>query len=101
MNSFTANYEKILEILITIESKMNFLNQIRKPKLSDLELISIDLTSEFMSIDSERDLFRKLPFNLSSRIERSFYNLRKRNLFAYGDSLRNKIAAKISVIITL
>ncbi|NAW50121.1 IS982 family transposase, partial [Elizabethkingia argentiflava] len=58
MNSFTANYEEILEILMTIESKMNFLNQIRNPKLSDLELISIDLTSEFMSIDSERDLFR-------------------------------------------
>ncbi|NAW49910.1 IS982 family transposase, partial [Elizabethkingia argentiflava] len=76
---------------------MNFLNQIRNPKLSDLELISIGLTSEFMSIDSERDLFRKLPFNLSSRIERSVYNRRKRKLFAYRDSLRNKIAAKISV----
>ncbi|WP_407483556.1 IS982 family transposase [Elizabethkingia anophelis] len=97
MNSFTANYEKILETLVKIESKMNFLNQIRKPKLSDLELISIDLTSEFMGIDSERDLFRKLPFNLLSRIERSVYNRRKRNLFAYRNSLRKKIAAKISV----
>ena len=90
MNSFTANYEKILQTLVKIESKMNFLNQIRKPKLSDLELISIDLTSEFMGIDSERDLFRKLPFNLSSRIERSVYNRRKRNLFTYRDSLRKR-----------
>lgn len=32
---------------------MNFLNQMRKPKLSDIELIAIDLTSEYMSIDSE------------------------------------------------
>ncbi|RXM37490.1 IS982 family transposase, partial [Chryseobacterium sp. CH21] len=88
---------KILETLIKIESKMNFLNQIRKPQLSDLELISIDLTSEFMGIDSERDLFRKLPYHLSSRIDRSVYNRRKRNLFAYRDSLRKKIAAKISV----
>jgi len=61
MNRFTANYEKILQTLVKIESKMNFLNQIRKLKLSDLELISIDLTLEFMGIDSERDLFRKLP----------------------------------------
>ncbi|AJW63073.1 Transposase DDE domain protein [Elizabethkingia miricola] len=97
MNSFTANYEKILQTLVKIESKMNFLNQIRRPKLSDLELISIDLTSEFMGIDSERDLFRKLPYNLSSRIERSVYNRRKRNLFTYRDSLRKKIASKISV----
>ena len=97
MNSFTANYEKILQTLVKIESKMNFLNQIRKPKLSDLELISIDLTSEFMGIDSERDLFRKLPYSLSSRIERSVYNRRKRNLFTYRDSLRKKIACKISV----
>lgn len=32
---------------------MNFLNQKRKPKLSDIELIAIDLTAEYMSIDSE------------------------------------------------
>ncbi|BFO64741.1 hypothetical protein KCF3NO3_07240 [Chryseobacterium sp. KCF3-3] len=82
MNSFTANYKKILKTLIKIESKMNFLNQIPKPRLSDLELISLDLTSEFMGIDSERDLFRKLPCHLSSKIDRSVYNRRKRNLFS-------------------
>ena len=61
MNNFTQNYEKILKTLQSIENKMNFLNQIRKPKLSDMELIAIDLTSEFMGIDSERNLFRNLP----------------------------------------
>ena len=55
MNNFTRNYEKILETLQIVESKMNFLNQIRKPRLSDIELIAIDLTFEFMDIDSERD----------------------------------------------
>lgn len=58
---------------------MNFLNQIRKPKLSDLELIYMDFTSEFMFIDSERDLFRKLPYHSSSMIDHSVYNPRKRN----------------------
>ena len=56
MNNFSANYEKILDTLQNVEHKTNFINQIRKPKLSDIELISIDLTSEYMSIDSEYQL---------------------------------------------
>jgi len=44
MNNFSANYGKILETLQQVESKMNFLNQKRKPKLSDIMLIAIDLT---------------------------------------------------------
>ena len=54
--------------------------QRRKPKMSDLELISLTLTSEFMGIDSENDLFRKLPTSISMKIERSVYNRRKRDL---------------------
>lgn len=48
---------------------MNFLNQIRKLRLSDMELIAIDLTSEYMGIDSEYQLFRILPDKLNLRIE--------------------------------
>ncbi len=81
MNNFSANYEKILETLQDLETKMNFLNQKRKPQVSGIELIAIDLTSEFLGICSERDLFRKLPDNLASRIEKSVYNRRKRSLF--------------------
>lgn len=95
MNNFSANYEKILEILQSVEVGMNFLNQKRKPNLSDIELIAIDLTSEFMGIDSERDLFRKLPCNLISKIERSVYNRRKRGLFYYREQLRKQIASQI------
>lgn len=54
-------------MLQIVELKMNFLNQKRSPRLSDIELIALDLPSEFMGIDSERDLFRKLPCNLTSR----------------------------------
>lgn len=96
MNNFLRNYRKILETLQLVESKMNFLNQIRKPKLSDIELIAIDLTSEYMSIDSEYQLFRTLPLDLSSKIERSVYNRRKRKLFFYRDSLRKKLANQIA-----
>ena len=96
MNNFSANYAKILETLQQVGSKMNFLNQKRKPKLSDIELISIDLTSEFMGIDSERDLFRKLPASLTSKIERSVFNRRKRALFSHREILRKTLACQIS-----
>ncbi|MDH6353980.1 hypothetical protein M2132_000300 [Dysgonomonas sp. PH5-45] len=96
MNNFTRNYEKILETLQHIGGKMNFLNQKRKPKLSDIELIAIDLTSEFLGIDSERDLFRKLPIDLLSKVERSVYNRRKRGLFYHREALRKELARSIS-----
>lgn len=75
---------------------MNFLNQIRKPKLSDIELITIDLTSEYMSIDSEDQLFRLSPPTLLRRIKRSVYNCRKRKLFTHRESLRKKMASCIT-----
>lgn len=60
MNNFSANYLKILETLQQVEPKMSFLNQKRKPKLSDVELIAVDLTAEYMRNDSEYQLFRIL-----------------------------------------
>lgn len=75
---------------------MNFLNQIRKPRLSDIVLISIDLTSEFIGIDSERDLFRKLASELYSKIERGVHSRRKRDLFSYRELTRKNIAKIIS-----
>lgn len=92
MNNFTANYRKILDTLQQVEDKMNFLNQKRKPKLSDIELIAIDLTSEYMGIGSEYQLFRSLPFILPVRIERSVYNRRKRGLFHHREQLRSQLA---------
>ena len=63
MNNFYANYGKVLETLQVVVTKMNFLSQIRKPKLSNIELIAIDFMAEYMGVDSERNLFRKLSFD--------------------------------------
>jgi len=41
INNFN-NVEKIFEILKQSETKTNFLNQIRCPRLSDIELIALD-----------------------------------------------------------
>ena len=61
--------------------------------MSDLELISLSLTSEFLGIDSENDLFRKLPTTISAKIERSVYNRRRRKLVNHLDGIRLKLAS--------
>jgi len=96
MNNFSTNVEKIFETLKQFESKLNLKKQIRQPKMSDLELIAVDLTAEYMSIDSERQLFRILPQEISSRIERSVYNKRRRALFYEKHRLQQLMSEKIT-----
>lgn len=77
MNNLNVIYERILEVLQKISEEQLLGCQRRKPKLSDLELISLSLTAEYLGIDSENDLFRKLPQPLTLKIERSAYNRRR------------------------
>lgn len=93
MNNLNANYERILEVLRKISKDQLLAYQRRKPKLSDLELIALSLTAEYMSIDSENDLFRKLPDTISCRIERSVYNRRRKRLTTHLDRIRLKLAS--------
>ena len=99
MYNFQANYDKILQVLNTIESKDSFKHQIRKPKLSDKNLIAINLTSEYMNLDSECQLFRILPLSLSQKIERSVYNRRKRNLFEFQEQIRQKLVTSLKTVL--
>jgi len=78
MNNFKENYNKILEVFSSIRKREQFLKQ--KRKLKDIEIIAMNLTAEYMSIDSENQLFRILPESLKIKIERSVYNRRKRKL---------------------
>ena len=92
MNNLTANYERILGVLRKI-SKENLLPyQRRQPKMSDLEVLSLSLTAEYMGIDSENHLFRNLPESFTNKIERSVYNRRRRKLAVYTDQIRLKLA---------
>ena len=72
MNNFLTKYEKILEILKQFETKSNFLNQIRCPRLSDIELIALDITAESLSVNSECQSFRIIPTSLSSKFDEVF-----------------------------
>lgn len=92
MNNLGANYERILEVLRKISNENLLPYQRRTPKLKDLELISLALTAEFMSIDSENHLFRQIPETIKCKIERSVYNRRKRRLTNKINDLRMKIA---------
>ncbi|WP_262250012.1 IS982 family transposase [Parapedobacter soli] len=66
--------------------------QRKRPCMSDLEVISLSLTAEYLGVDSESDLFRKLPSCLACKIERTVYNRRKRRLLPYLDVIRMKLA---------
>jgi len=96
MNNFKANYNKILEVLKSITEKEQFLKQKRKPKLKDIELIAMNLTAEYMSIDSECQLFREISIDLKNKIERSVYNRRKRKLFFAMEFIRNELSNKFN-----
>jgi hypothetical protein len=96
MNNFKANYNKILEVLKSITEKEQFLKQKRKPKLKDIELIAMNLTAEYMSIDSECQLFREISIDFKNKIERSVYNRRKRKLFFAMEFIRNELSNKFN-----
>ena len=93
MNNLNANSKRLWEVLRKISKDQLLPYQRRKPKLSDLELISLSLTAEFLGIDSENDLFRKLPKSIHSKLERSVYNRRRRKLVNQLDEIRLKLAS--------
>lgn len=96
MHNFRANYEKVLRVPKEISQENLLPYQRRNPVLADIEVIAINLTAEYLGIDSECDLFRKLPPELSSGIERSVYNRRRRRLFPYLEQIRLKLAGTLT-----
>lgn len=97
MNNLVENYNKILKVLRKIDEKENYHHQIRKPKMSDKEIIALNLTAEFLGIDSEHHLFRLLSTTeLVGKIERSVYNRRKRFLMNYMEKIRVSLSEKFN-----
>lgn len=97
MNNLIQNYEIILTELTKTCSHIKSTQQIRVPKLSDLELVALNITAEYMSINSELQLFRVISGTyLEDKIERSVYNKRKRVLFPYMNKIRETLSTKFS-----
>lgn len=97
MSNLESSYKLILDELRKITKKENFYFKPIKPKLSDIELVSLIILAEFKSIDSEHQLFREMKgWNLESKIERSVYNRRKRKLFPFLEEIRMKMVEKFN-----
>ncbi len=61
MSNIVKNYFKILEVISSLNIVLNTENRAgRRLKMSDLEVVALSLTSEYMSIDSENSLFNQL-----------------------------------------
>ena len=97
MSNLIACYTRILSALHELEDADNFLDQRRIPKFSDKELLALNLAAECLGIDSERYLFKRLPDQITSRIERSVFNRRKRRLSYKLDRLRQQLADQIII----
>ena len=67
-----------------------------RPKFSDLSVMSLSLTAEYLSIDSENHLFAKLASDYAGQfttlIDRTNYNRRKRKLFMVMERVRKGLA---------
>ncbi len=97
MSNLEASYKLILKELRKISGKDDFYFKPIKPKLSDIELISLVVLAEFKSIDSEHQLFREIKgFEIESKIERSVFNRRKRKLFPFMEEIRMKMVEKFN-----
>ena len=97
MNNLIQNYKIILKELTNICGHIRTKKQIRVPKLSDLELVALNITAEYMSINSELQLFRLISeTELEDKIERSIYNKRKRRLYHYIEKIRETLSEKFS-----
>ncbi|KAA6299820.1 MAG: hypothetical protein EZS26_004041, partial [Candidatus Ordinivivax streblomastigis] len=97
MSNLIQNYELILKELTKICSHITSFKQIRQPKLSDLELVALNPTAEYMSYNSELQLFRAIKGTyLDAKIERSVYNKRRRKLFDYTEKIRRRLSEKFA-----
>ncbi len=64
MNNFIANYIKILSVLSDLNISEQYQPQIRRQKLTDRELIAMNFAAEFLSIDSDHQLFRIIEYRI-------------------------------------
>ncbi len=87
MHNIKTNFDKIFEVVKEILSeevneKGNYTRPGVVPRFSDIEVISLSLTSECLSIDSENYLFSKLRTEYQNQFEnmisRRQYNDRRK-----------------------
>ena len=95
MSNIVKNYLRVLEVISSLNCEMEYKSGVgAKVKMSDIEVVALSLTSEYMSIDSENDLFKQLVnSSIPNLIERSQFNKRRRKLFDFSEKIRTTLAS--------
>ena len=95
MSNIVKKYLRVLEVISSLNCESNLKSGVgRKQKMSDLEVVALSLTAEFMSIDSENSLFKEISNQqILNLIERSQFNKRRRKLFFLLEEVRLKLAS--------
>lgn len=104
MHNLKRNFDKFYTIAKSffthVDPEGNFQYYRRKPKMSDIEIIALALSSEAIGIDSGNYLFGKLTVDyfrdFQNLPDRSNYNRRRRRLAGHIERLNRKIAASLS-----
>ena len=102
MHNIKSNFDKIYQTIKSLN--LDFFNEDGNisrpgisPQFSDIEVLSLVLTAEYMSLDSENWLFNKIKSDykedFARLIDRSRYNRRKRQLFPVLEKIRQQLAA--------
>jgi len=98
ISNILNNYLKVLEVIYSLNIGSDAPRRVgRKPKMADTEVVALSLTAEFMSIDSENDLFRQPnKLGIPNLIERSQFNKRRRKLFGLSEAIRGALSSKFT-----
>ena len=101
MHNIKSNFDKIHQTIKSLDldffdERGNVPKPGNTPQFSDLEVISLSLTAEYMSLDSENWLFNKIKADYADDfprlIERTRFNRRKRQLFDVVEKIRQQLA---------
>ena len=105
MHNIKSNFDKLFNVVKEIMGNeigadANFLKPGPKPRFTDIEVITLSLTSECLSIDSENFLFVKLQTEYQNEfknlISRRQYNDRRKLLFDKTEIVRQSMAARLN-----
>lgn len=103
MHNIKSNFDKVFHTIksLNLPDFGDHGNVIRpgiSPLFTDIEVISLALTAEYMSLDSENWLFKKIQTDYKEGfphiIDRTRFNRRKRQLFPFIEKIRQQLAAR-------
>src|SRR6056297_2334606 len=105
MHNLKTNFDKIMVIVkqslnTIINESGNLHKKGKKAHFSDLEVISLAITSEALSITSENLLFKKIKSDYHEQfpniIDRSQFNRRRRHLKPLIQKVQTSIASQLT-----